>query len=58
MIRIIVRTVDIGSAINVGGPVDTKFKTFDVSLPELEEYLERRSQYESKEVIGVDVVGK
>ncbi len=57
MIRLITRMVDIGAAANVGGPVDSRFKTFDVLIPELEQYLKKNNcQYVSCEVIGVEVV--
>jgi hypothetical protein len=39
MIRLIVSFSDASMAANVGGPVQTKFKTFDIEHPELEALL-------------------
>lgn len=58
MIRIIVRECDEGSARNVGGPVQTRHRTFDVELPELEQHLRAEGQpdYICREVIGVELI--
>jgi hypothetical protein len=56
MIRIIVRTSDCGAAAHVGGPVDLSFKTFDVSIPELEQFLSEKRDYSAREVVGVEVI--
>lgn len=57
-IRIIVRQSDEGAARHVGGPVQTRHKTFDVELPELEQFLRAEGQpdYTSREVIGVEIL--
>jgi hypothetical protein len=56
-IRIIVRECDEGAARNVGGPVQTRHRTFDVDLPELEAYLRNVPyDYVCREVIGVELV--
>jgi hypothetical protein len=39
MIRIVVCIADAGMAANVGGPVQTRFRTFDILCPELESLL-------------------
>lgn len=39
MIRIIVTTVDAGRSANVGGPVVTEIKSFDLSAPALEAFV-------------------
>lgn len=53
MLRLIVRSVDCGAACHVGGPVATKFATFDIDAPEVEQYLKGAEKYEDREVIGV-----
>lgn len=41
-LRIIIQTSDYGTAANIGGPVITEFKTFDVPAPdELVEFMEK-----------------
>jgi hypothetical protein len=57
-LRIIVRQSDEGAARNVGGPVQTSYKTFDVELPALEAFLSADGQpdYICREVIGVEVL--
>lgn len=57
MIRIIVRIDDAGMAANVGGSVQTRYKTFDVDLPELEAFLRlpKPNTYTEYEVIGVEL---
>ena len=56
MLRVIVRTVDCGAAANVGGPVETRFKTFDIDQPDLEQHLRMTQQYATNEVIGVELL--
>ena len=59
MIRILVRVDDAGMAANVGGSVETKYKTFDVDLPELEKYLrEDRGIYSHANVIGFELLAE
>lgn len=57
-IRIIVRECDLGAAMHVGGPVNTRHRSFDVELPELEQHLRAEGQpdYLRREVIGVEVL--
>jgi hypothetical protein len=57
-IRIIVRQSDEGAAMHVGGPVQTSHKTFDVDLPELEQFLRAEGQptYIRRELIGVELL--
>ncbi len=61
MIRIIVETCDAGIAANVGGSVETTFRTFDVILPELEAFLRQpegppKWSYSHRRVKGVEVL--
>ena len=61
MIRIIVFEADGGMAANVGGPVLTTHRTFDVEIPELESFLSepRKSKtmlYTNRGVVGVEVI--
>lgn len=61
MIRIIVQTDDAGMAANCGGSVDTKFRTFDVDLPEVEAFLREPNgvgvwRYAHRQVKGVEVL--
>jgi hypothetical protein len=57
-IRVIVRLDDIGNAANVGGPVITTFRTFEVSAPELVDYMRAhvgRGSYMTKTIVGVEI---
>lgn len=58
MIRIIVRVDDAVMPVNVtGGSVDTKFRTFDVEIPELETYIKAaEGKYSHANVLGVEIV--
>lgn len=60
VIRIIVRNDDAGMAANVGGPVHSTFKSFDVSLPELEVHLREPTRekwtYTERRVIGIELL--
>lgn len=60
MLRIIVRTVDSGTAAHLGGPgtpIDTSFKTFDVDAPQVEAFLRQWAPGHHIErcVVGVEV---
>lgn len=58
MIRLILRTDELSAAVHVGGPVLTSYKTFDVSLPEVEAYLsEKFDAYTTRQFVGVEVLG-
>ena len=39
MIRIIIQDCDFGAAANIGGPVESHVKSFDVDIPALEKHL-------------------
>jgi hypothetical protein len=60
MIRIVVQEAEAGMAANVGGPVQIKYRTFDVNLPELEAYLrepkEQKLTYTDRQVSGVELL--
>lgn len=44
-------------AANVGGPVQTWFKSFDIDAPELEKFLRTTDlQYREKHVAGVELL--
>jgi hypothetical protein len=62
MIRVIVRTDDCGMAANVGGAVETTFRTIDIWHEGLEAFLrepKRKSwQYTQRQVIGVTLIGE
>lgn len=57
MIRIIIRTDDAGMAANIGGNVDTKYRTFDISAPEIEAFMrEKLDSYSHRHFVGVELV--
>lgn len=57
MIRIVVQRSEAGMAANVGGPVHTSVKTFDLDAPEFEAYMRaERGTYEDKMVVGVEIL--
>jgi hypothetical protein len=59
MIRIIVRSIDEAGAIHLGSPVDISHKTFDVELPEVEQYLQefagKSGYYITRSIVGAEV---
>lgn len=56
MIRIVVQIANAGMAANVGGPVQTSIKTFEVEAPELERFMEDRCHgYQEKHIVGVEL---
>lgn len=62
MLRIIIRTTDAGTAAHLGGPgtqIDVSFKTFDVSAPDVEDFLRqwnRPGSHIDRVVIGVEIL--
>lgn len=61
MLRIIIRTDSAQMAVNVGGAVYTNFRTFDVSLPEVEAALDSGGRnedgsFEHTQVVGVEII--
>lgn len=54
MLRFICRETDIGAAANVGGPVHVEHKTF-TEPDKLEEWLRVKSQWITRECVGVEV---
>jgi hypothetical protein len=60
MLRIIVREDNFGMAAHVGGPVQTTFKTFDVELPECEQFILEfegvSGCYVTRTISGVEVI--
>jgi hypothetical protein len=55
-LRIILQGVNYGAAANVGGPVFTEFKTFDIEAPEIEAWLSETIPYGHRQVAGAEVV--
>ncbi len=57
MLRIIIETIDYGTAANLGGPVNIIHKTFDVDLPEVEKYLRlQNDRWSHGRVTGIEIV--
>lgn len=60
MIRIIVRTDDAGMACNVGGAVETTFRTFELDIPALEAFLREPKakdwQYTQRQAVGIELL--
>ena len=56
MIRILCQVTDIGAAANIGGPVQDRYKTFDVDLPEVEEWINKEGQWETR-LVNVYFIG-
>ncbi len=57
MLRIIMVEADASMAANVGGPVQVKYRTFEVELPELENLLRDKSNvYLQRSVCGVELI--
>jgi len=60
MIRVLVRTDDAAMASNVGGSVETTFRTFDIDAPDLESFLREPdkwtgTKYAHRQVVGVEL---
>ncbi|MGY3588061.1 hypothetical protein [Bradyrhizobium sp. USDA 4350] len=59
-LRIIVRTDNAVQAAHVGGAVDTRYRTFDVDLPEIEAFLRdggiSENSFLIRQVVGVEIV--
>lgn len=57
MLRIIVKTDDAAHVVNGGADHSlASFKTFDVDLPEVEKHLRDMTTYESRQVVGVELI--
>jgi hypothetical protein len=58
MIRLIVNIADAGLAANVGGPVQQRFKTFDIEHAELEKLLtpDPRNSYRETYLSGCEII--
>lgn len=59
MIRLVVQSIDSGCAVHVGGPIETKMRTFDIDCPELERHLREADGWANfhRQVIGAEVFG-
>jgi hypothetical protein len=54
---VVVRSSDVDAVVHAGGNASVTFRTFDIEAPALEEFLrEKRSNYEDREVIGVELL--
>lgn len=62
MLRIVVQTDDASMAANVGGKVETKFRTFDIDAPELEAFLRepegKKWQFTQRQAVGIEVIDR
>lgn len=57
MIRILVRVDNACMAANVGGSVETTFRTFDVDIPALEAFLRaEQGTYAHANVLGIELL--
>lgn len=56
MLRLIVQITDTGDAANIGGPVHTRYRTFDVALPEVEALLKKRDAWVTRNLVGVELL--
>ena len=56
MLRVIVRIDDAGMATNVGGSVETIYRTFDIEAPEVERLLlEPKHDFLHRQIVGVEL---
>jgi hypothetical protein len=56
-IRIIAHSTDAEMAANVGGPVTTSYRTFDIDAPEVETFLRKPwRNYEERGIIGIELL--
>lgn len=56
MLRIVLQRVHTGAACNVGGPVTTSVRTFDVDLPEVEQVMRSEDRWNDVHVVGIEVL--
>ncbi|HXR93738.1 MAG TPA: hypothetical protein VN750_26030 [Steroidobacteraceae bacterium] len=57
MLRIVIRTDNAAMAANVGGPIESTFKTFDVEIPAAEAFLRQPlAAYEQRQIVGVELL--
>ena len=56
MIRLIVKIDDANMAANVGGSTQTTYRTFDVNIPELEQFLTKPdNDYQVRILVGAEI---
>lgn len=56
-IRIVVQESDAGMAANVGGPVTTIYRTFDVDAPDLVAVMSASCHsYKTRSIVGVEIL--
>ena len=59
MLRIVIRTDDASLAANVGGAVETNYRTIDIDAPEVENFLraaqEKDCQYLQRQIVGAEL---
>jgi hypothetical protein len=59
VIRIIIRTDDASMAANVGGSVNSTFRTFDIHCPSVEAFLsEKLPSLAHRQVLGIEQIGE
>lgn len=56
MLRIVLQRIHTGDACNVGGPVTTSVRTFDVDIPEVEKCLRDTDRWTDVQVIGIETL--
>jgi hypothetical protein len=58
MLRLVIREDDAAMAANVGGHVQTTYRTFDVDLPHVEAWLtvDPRMHYTQRVLVGAEVL--
>ena len=59
MIRVIVVSAYAGMAANVGGPVQTEYKTFDIEAPDLEAFVTAQmGSCDQRSIVGIEVLNQ
>lgn len=57
MLRIIVQETNVNNAAHVtGAKADISYRTFDIEAPDVEKYLRAAVAYETKTIIGVEMI--
>ena len=58
MLRFIIRDDDESGPCNVGGNVETRFRTMDLDVPELERWLSSAPAYVRRSLLGCEVLNE
>lgn len=56
MLRVVFQRIHTGAACNIGGPVTSSVRTFDVDLPEVEQFMRSEDKWNDVNVIGIEVL--